>query len=741
MSTIASLKNHGAQEDTIDISEMIGLLLENKLLIIVITTICLGLGALFVSRQTPQFQANVLIQIEEHNRGNLFGSGTANQGFWGFNRSNGPAIQTALIKSRVILDPVCQMLGLNISAMPKQSFFKRLISPTHANIKIDNLSLPENYINKPLDLLYDKKNHAILYDGQKILAQGPIHFVHNKNESIKLNISKIDAAIGMHFSLMKRPTENIAQEISNRIVIEDLGGRQPIGILSVKLQDSNPAQAVRILNQITKITQQRDARKKSLEASKTLQFLYQQLPITKKSLEKAEIKLNQYRARSGKINFKFQSQALLEQFVAMDKHLAELRINQADMEQQYTIEHPSLIALNQKITKIEQSRAELEKKLKDLPASDQIALNLSRDVKVQTTLYTTLLNEIQKLKVVKAGTISDVNILSTAKLPNSSLPSRGKIIYLGSILLGLIISIMVIYARKLIFPKVEDPRWSEQQFNIVNLATIPYSKEQQENALSSVGSRKHLALLAQTNPRNLSIEALRSLRTSLQINLSCSNNNIISILGIAPGVGKTFVSTNLSYLLATAEKRVLLIDADLRRGTAHLYFNTPASPGFSELINGTKTVEEVLKPTTNNNLTILPRGDYPADPAELLSSTRCKELIHAFSKQYDIVIIDTAPVLLVTDSVLIGSISTTNYLVLGSNAHTHNEVEIAIKRLQNADVTINGSIFNFHNMQSQRNPYYYRYYNYNYYDDNNGSKNNNKKFLKRKKKPILQEAK
>ncbi|OGV25872.1 MAG: hypothetical protein A3F18_02855 [Legionellales bacterium RIFCSPHIGHO2_12_FULL_37_14] len=710
MNMKASLKPSLHQENTIDFWEIIGQILENKLIIFIITAVCLACGVFYASRQIPQYQASTLIQFEDSSGGK--GLGVVNPNFMGLARGNGAAVHIALLRSRVILEPVCKILGLNISASPKQGFFARLLPLHRSTIEIDKLELPESYTNMPLDLVYDKPGHVVLYnDKQKMLLRGSIHdLLQNTDGSIKLKIATINALEGDHFLVMKSATEHIVQALSGKINITDLGGRQAIGIVDVTLQDANPERAVRILNQIAKTIRELDARKQSLEASKTLEFLHQQLPITKASLEKTEQKLNQYRVSSGKIDFRLQSRSLLEDFIRVDKNLARLKIQKTDMKQQYTMAHPALIALTQKIKAIEQERAGLEKQLKVLPYSDQIALNLSRDVRVKMELYTALLSKIQHLNVIKAGTVSDVNILSLAKLPEAPLPIRKKAIYLASVLLGLILSAMVIFAKKLIFSKVEDPLWSERKFNISNLAIVPYSREH-ENLQD--GKRK---LLAETNPRSLSIEALRSLRTSMQIHLSCQSLNIIAILGISPGVGKTFISSNIAYLLAMAEKRVLLIDADLRRGTMHRYFNVSPKPGFAELISGSKTVTETLVPTMHENLTILPRGSYPSDPAELLSSTRCKELINQFSQQYDIVIIDTPPVLLVTDATVIGSLTTANYLVLGSNAHRHKEVEMAVTRLQGAGITIGGSIFNFHNMKSQRNPYYYsHYYHYNNY--------------------------
>ncbi|TAL59043.1 MAG: polysaccharide biosynthesis tyrosine autokinase, partial [Legionella sp.] len=511
------------------------------------------------------------------------------------------------------------------------------------------------------------------------------------------------------------------------ININDLDRKNNIGIFDISVRHEDPALATRIANEIASVTVKKNAKKKSLEASKSLEFLHYQLPTVKQSLEVAEMKLNRYRAQSGKLDIKLQTENFLRQLAELDKKLAELRISKIDMLQRYTEEHPAFIALSRQIQEIKEDKKNLEYKLKTIPEADQIAVNLMLDAQIKTALYTALLNKIQELEVLKAGTISDVQILSSAKLPDEPLPSKKKLIYLGSILLGLIFSFMLIFVRKLLFIRITDPHWTEHHFNIMNLAIIPYSKEQHNNTFG-LTSKKALPLLAQINPRSLSIESLRSLRTSLQVSLTCASNNVISILGIAPGVGKTFVSTNLAYLLATTGKRVLIVDADLRRGTVHKYFNQTASLGFAELISGTKTISEVLKPSSHSNLTVLTRGDYPVDPSELLTSTRCKELIMDFSKQYDVVIIDTAPVLMVTDAVVVSAISATNYLVLGSNVHQPSEIEIVIKRLTNAGVLLNGSIFNFHNSASCKNSYYSKYYGYqSYYEDETEEKQKKKK--------------
>ena len=445
--------------------------------------------------------------------------------------------------------------------------------------------------------------------------------------------------------------------------------------------------------------------------------MYQQLPLAKYSLDKAETDLNHYRATSGKIDIKLQAQSLLTQLEDLDKQLGTLQVNKIDMSQRYTTSHPFLIALIHQTKDLKIKRQQLENLLKGLPASDQIAVNLMRDVDVKNSLYLILLNKIQELEFIKAGTISNVRTLSYAKLPDQPLPGRGKLIYSGSIILGLVFSFLIVFIRKLLSTQVGDPHWGERHFNLVNLAIIPYCKEQTINTKKYKShSLDYIPLLAEINPRNLAIESLRSLRTNLQVTLISAPNNIVSILGISPGVGKTFISSNLAWLLAVAGKRVLLIDGDLRRGVLHKNFDLQSKPGLVDFLNNTASKEQVLKISSHPNLTILPRGSYIADPSELLTSTKFKEFIHASSQQFDIVLIDTAPILLVTDGALIASLSGTNYLLIGANAHHPIEIATVMKRLANAGVPVHGSIFNFFKAGSGER--FHSKYNAYYYDEN-----------------------
>ncbi len=700
-------------EDTeVNLLALFHQILEHKCLTALIMLFALTIGILYSSRQVPEYQSDLLLQIEARHPGIL-----------NVSAGDPPSTQIALIRSRFVLEPVIKSLGLDISISPAQrSIWKRIYSSERSSARVKLFEVPHRYINKPLNLVLDKPAHYSLYNSsQDLLLEGAVgSLVTNKDKTIRLQIDSITAPIGTHFSLVKQSPVAAARSVQSQMsLLESMPGT---GILNLSLVGSDPHHVIKILNAIGNVAQSKDAQKKSLEASQTLDFLYQQLPLTKGLLEKAESKLNDYRAKSGKINYEMQTQYLLSQLLEINKRLADLRNHKVEMLQQYTASHPAMHAVEAQISTLAKDREQLSRRVKKLPATDQIAVNFALDVGVKKSLYLILLNKIQELKVTKAGTISSIRILAYATLPDGPLPENKALIYLASLVAGFVLSIIFIFGRKLFSPRVDDPSWGERKYNLANLAIIPYCKEQAKNSLNFIShTSKEVALLAHTNPRNLSIESLRSLRTSLQVLLPSARNNIISILGVSPGVGKSFVSSNLAYLLATSGKRVVLIDGDLRRGTLHKYFNIPAVPGMAEILNGKVSLSEGLNKSMHPNLTFIPRGTYPANPSEVLMSEQFRLTINTLSEQFDVVVIDTAPVLLVTDAVVIGALAGTNFLVLGAGAHQPTEIEMVLKRLASSEINVQGTIFNFHRAATITQSYgsYSKYGKYNkyYYDD------------------------
>ncbi|XHF15060.1 polysaccharide biosynthesis tyrosine autokinase [Archangium gephyra] len=226
-------------------------------------------------------------------------------------------------------------------------------------------------------------------------------------------------------------------------------------------------------------------------------------------------------------------------------------------------------------------------------------------------------------------------------------------------------------------------------------ATIPLGGGASRRSRWKRASERGLfPILAETQPRDLVVESLRGLRTRLLLSLKDAPNNVISLTGPSPGVGKSFVSVNLAWVLADCGKRVLLVDANLRGGWLHRCFQAERSHGLSEVLAGTAELEQAILPVPGRSLSFLAAGALPPNPAELLLSDRFTELVARMSAGYDLVLFDTPPILAVTDAALVGRHAGVNLAVVRAGAHPMGEVAAALGRLEQNGVRVQGIIFN-----------------------------------------------
>ncbi len=726
--------------DEIDLRNIIQPLIAERWILMTITLVIFLLSLVYAIVRAPVYQANVLLEVQG-DQNNLDKISTT---LLPVNADESTAVtkQIALIKSRYIIEPVIKNLALDIQIQPHYfpilgAWYARhheKLSSTPVmglssyawggeKLKIAILNVLPSDENKQLTLVANgDNNYTLMSENNKKILQGRVGALVANNDPSHPVIIKVDALQanpGTRFEVMKEPIENIIDDISSQLIISDLGASAgtdtKTGVLQVSLTDIDPVKAVSILSAIAATTVQRNTEYKSLETEKTLSFLNQQLPLIKQSLNTAEFKLNRYLAKRGALDLPTATKLLLTQISTDEAQLAQLNILKAQKLEQFTPNHPFIIQLNSQINALEKQIASLKLQASKLPAADQEATNLSRDVQVKSQLYLLLLNKIQELQVTNAGTISDVRILSPADLPEAPLPLAKSVIMAGGFLLGLMIGCMTIFTRKMFNQHVESPLWIEQHFGIPNFAIIPYSSLQHKNSkLLKAGQLKSCELLASSNPSEFSIESLRSLRTTLHFALQDVTNNIITIMGISPHVGKSFISTNIAYILADAGKRVLLIDGDMRRGTIDKYFNCRGKLGLADVLSGAVQWSNAINHTNLPTLDIISAGKYPKNPSELLMRPIFKQFLEEIKTQYDIVIIDTVPVLHLTDGMVIASLTGLNLLVLDNAAHSEKEIELSFRQMHNAGIKISGTIFNHTNPKAAKYGQGYYYYNYNY---------------------------
>ena len=517
-----------------------------------------------------------------------------------------------------------------------------------------------------------------------------------------------------------RHTDEVLKGLSLGLAINDLGekSKTKTGVLQLSFQGRDPEFIASVLNTIIDFAIQRNIEKKSAEASKTLEFLNRQLPNVHKSLEKAETVLNVYRAKNGTIDISQEAKNMLMQLATIEQNIAQLRLKKVEMLQELTPQHPYVISLTRKQDQLQKEVSAFEKKIRSLPLTDQKALSLERDVKVKNQLYLLLLNKIQQLQVLKAGTLSDIRVLSRATIPITPLPDHKGFILFASILCGLILSLMIIFLRDVFKKSISSVEEVEQQLAIPTFAIVPYSQNQNRymQEMRKHKNNQHSYVLAKCESSDIAIEGIRGLRTLLQHSLLKASNNIISIMGASPNIGKSFISVNLSQVLVDTKKRVLLIDCDMRRGKMHNYFKAKKSPGFSNLLTEAYAMDDIIR-HVDDYFDFIPAGDYPKNPSELLLTPRLDVIMQQFAKSYDVVIIDTPPVLAVTDAILIAKLTSINLLVIGYGKDQIEELEITVKRIRKNGLNIEGLVFNTREAIKGD----YMQYNYYYAYENNNS--------------------
>jgi tyrosine-protein kinase Etk/Wzc len=695
-----------ADEEELDLGDLLGVIIENRWLIIGITVAAILIGAFRAFTAVPIYQADGLLQVEEKK------SGLANLDVATMMDDYTPVnAEIQILRSRSVLGAVVDNLKLDIIATPEyfpligEALARRAPVDERPMVKVDTLNLPESMRGSAFKLVMVGPESYELYDASGgFLLKGTVgktaSLAMRGEDSFSLFVSALRGDQGQSFWVMREPRLSAIQLLQGRLNVSERGDWS--GILSVSVEGEDPASVKQQVNEIANVYVRQNVERKSAEAQKTLEFLDEQLPIVRQNMEAAELALNSYRLEKGSIDLPMETQTILQTIVDVESQVNALQQEREKVTLAFTEVHPTVIALDRQIERLSGELAQLNEQVRDLPSTQQELLRLIRDVEVNTALYTSLLDTAQELRVVKAGTIGNVRVIDYAVKPAYPIkPSKSRIMLIA-LLVGGIAGVGTAFAKKALKAGIEDPDLIEKQVNIPVYATISHSKRQDRiyRDLKSKNARR--AILAIDSPNDPSIESLRNLRTALHFGMMDVKNNCIMIAGPSPEVGKSFVSVNLAAVLTSNGKKVLLIDGDLRRGHLHEYLGVERKNGLSEFISGEIPIGQALHQTTIKGLTLIPTGTIPPNPAELLLHKRFANCLSVLTPRYDHIIIDSPPILAVTDATIIGQMVGGTLMVLKAGEHPMREIEQAVKRMKQAEVNLRGILFNDVNVQSQR---------------------------------------
>ena len=725
-------------DDEIDLGRLFGLLLDHKWLILAVTFVFALGGAVYALLATPIYRGDALVQVERRSSVSPLGDLSS---VLGEGTESTTSAEVQILQSRMVLGQVVDRIGLDTVVYPRllpvvgDFVVRRGIERPGLmegrpwvwggeSLQLGRLDVADTLRGAPLIVTVEGPEEYRLTLGgatPEPLGSGRVgELASFRNGDIQVRIAELKAPPGAEFTLLKRSRAAAIGSLGGRLsVSEEGGGRNAsTGMLRLAMSGPDREEIRRSLNAVAETFLTQNVERQSAQAEQSLAFLEEQAPELRDQLAAAEDNLNQYRVEQDSVDLSSEAQAAIQQFIELESRLNELEFQEAELAQRYTPSHPTYQALLRQKRQLEEDRARLNARVNELPAAQQEVVRRTRDVEVTQAIYVNVLNKMQELQVARAGTVGNVRIIDDALVGPGPIEPKKPLIVILATLLGGLLAVGFVLLRGLLSRGVESPEQIENA-GLAVYATVPLSDEQRKLVKRVKHRRDRHArevvsgVLADRAPADTAVEALRGLRTSLHFAMLEGADNRLMITGPSPSIGKSFISVNLGAVCAQGGQRVLVVDADMRKGHVHNAFNGRSEGGLSDLLSGRQALDGVIRASGIENLDYIARGMAPPNPSELLMTAAFSRFLEEVSQRYDLVIIDTPPVLAVTDAAVVGAQCGTTLMVARFQANPVRELQIASRRLETSGVTVKGVILNAMERKAATS-YGYGYYNYSY---------------------------
>ena len=607
---------------------------------------------------------------------------------------------------------------------------------------VENLAVPERLLDQPMLLEVMGNNRYRLSVNDNVLLEG-VAGEQSAGAGVEINVARIEAAPGTRFVLVRHDLARTADHIAGQLVVDsDAVSATAGGTLRLSWKYGDPQLAAELVNGVANsyingVTAQRRG-----DAAGSLAFLAGELPRVQAELQRAEEALARYRSRSGSLAPSRDAQSVLNSSMEFQRQIAALRLERTRLLQKFTTDSNEVKTVDSQIAQMVRERQETDARMQTLSAAERESVSLQRDVKVAEDMYMNLRAKVEQLSLVQSDRSQQVRIVDAA-IPALNPVGPGSLpVTTGGALLGLGLSVAAVTLRRRLKPSVASASEAETQLGMMMLGDIAYCAEQADlhreieikrRAGIAAGfsptpakrlsapepgtelvempdgmdvdqadrMERHLRqglhdhyLLARRLPHSRAVEGLRNVRAAMYFTIRHAPNGVVAVTSPAPGAGKTFAAVNLAVLFAEAGQRVLLIDADLRRGRVADWFDQPESPGLAEVLAGRTPLGLAARPTVVSGLHIITRGEVPPNPSELLMSPVLGESLRFAGDRFDLVIVDTPPVMAVADATLVAHLAGSTLLVLRAESTPPVHVDEALKRLARANARLLGGILN-----------------------------------------------
>ncbi|MEW6345007.1 MAG: GNVR domain-containing protein [Paraburkholderia sp.] len=710
------------------IGKYLDALYDSRKLVAAVTGCVLLIGIAYAVLAEPVYRADILIQVEENpsSTKNLFGDASSM-----FDVKTAASAEIEVLRSRTVVSRAVDNLALFIHASPRYvPVIGRWISD-HS----DGLSKPwpggyvwgRERIDVPVfevpSNLYERKftvtrgtgrNYELVYGDIRLRGEiGKTLKATTSSGPLEILVQSLEGNPGATFELRRSSRLSTIEKLQKDLTIAEKGKQSDV--IGATLDGTDPKRTSDILNAIGAEYVRQNVQRKSEEAEHSIHFLETQLPELKTQLETSENRFNTYRASHGTIDLSEEATSLLQRSVEAQSRRADLEQKREDLLARYTAEHPAVLSIDAQLQTAQAEIDRIANQTRGLPPLEQDVLRLQRDVQVDTDLYTSLLNTEEQLRLVKAGKVGNVRLVDTAAVPEDPIRPKRPLVIAGALLVGLFIGVGVALTRRRLFDAIDDPHEIERLTGLPVYASVPHSRHEELLTRSRRASPSKGLILAGSADADPAIESLRSFRTALEFTMHEARNRFVLITGPTPGIGKSFISLNLAAVVGASGKRVLLVDADLRKGFLHRHVGVERGPGLSELVHGTHRADEVVRMNVLPGVDFIPRGSYVPNPSEVLSHANLHVLFTRLAAGYDVVLCDAPPILPVAETIELARLAGTMFLVARQGVTGVGEIRESMRRLSQIGVEIRGVIFNGLRLRPGRYGYGYGRYRYSSY--------------------------
>ena len=688
--------------DEIKIGELVAVLWKGKYKILLGCILGVAAGAFLYANTRPTFQADALLQLEQRRRSMAVPASMAAL----VDPGTPSAAEIELLRSRLVLGQAIADLNLDWRVEPNRfpligtmlsryhiPILSDLLPVTYArpgdSLTLEQLIVPPRWLNEDLFLtLGENGTYEVLLPDGSTVSGSVGESLSFAETGFAITVGSVVAPPGRSFVLQQVDELRALDAVRGVLAVAERGRNS--GILEARIQGRDRAGTARILNAIVQAYQRQNVSRSAAEMESSLNFIARQLPQAEANLREAEAALNAFRQEQLTVDLTIETQTILTQINALEAQLIELQRREDEISQRYTQAHPTYRQLLDERSRLETRLDELREQAGGLPETQLQILNLTRSLELALRIYTDLQTRAQEIEVLRASSIGNVRIIDpavTAREPVA--PRRGMLMGMG-LVLGLVLSAGGLFLRDWLRKGVQDSKELER-LGLPVFATINYSK----SADTSGGRRERMPVLAVEQPDDLTIEAIRSLRTSLHFGLLDARTPTLTITSSHPGAGKSFLAMNLAVVAAQAGQSICLVDADMRRGQLRRYFGQERNaPGLAEVLAGDIAVDKAVIPGPVDGMHFLGTGRYPPNPADILMRREMTELIDWCSEHFDLTLFDAPPVLAVTDPVILAK-STGAAIFVARHALTEmGEIEASIKTFAAAGLKFSGTVLN-----------------------------------------------